>query len=209
MPLEGTDTVNAQAADKAAASAATTAANTPDAAAQNTGAATNAGAGTQTAQTGAQTDITQSPEFKAALTAAIEAKIPQLKRSLAKSITGEKDKDGVDPNDLQRQLSETQEKLRSFEAKATIREHLSDPKHKLSVPADSLSGIEELVLARLEYGNDGKPSNLKDAIESVRSSFPRLFANSQTNINANNGRGQNPAPANMNDFIRQVHAGRN
>ena len=205
MPLEGTDTVQAQAAaDKAATS---TAAGTSAATAQNTGA--TSGAATQTANTEAQTDITQTPEFKDALTKAIEAQIPQLKRSLAKSITGEKEKDGVDPNDLQRQLSDTQKKLQSFEAKAAVRDYLNDPKHKLSVPADAMSGIEELVHNRLEYGDDGKPSNLKDAVESVRSAFPRLFASSQTNINANNGRGSTPGPTNMNDFIRQVHAGRN
>jgi hypothetical protein len=204
MPIEGLPTESsAQGQGQAQAS-------TSDATAKNTGAA-GAGAGTQTAQqTEAQTDITQTPEFKAALTAAIEKKIPQLKKSLAKSITGEKEGEGsADTNDLQRQLSETQNRLRAFEAKTSVSEYLSDARHKFNIPAAEISGIADLVLTKLEYGDDGKPSNLKEAVENVKSQFPRLFANSGSNINANEGRNSPAGPLNMNDFIRQAHAGRN
>lgn len=170
--------------------------------------ADKSGAATQTAQTEAQPNITETPEFKAALTAAIEKKIPQLKRQIAKSISGEKDDSVPDANDLQLQLSETQNRLRSFEAKAAVRDFLSDPKHKLNVPSDSISGIEELVINRLEYGDDGKPSNLKDAIESVKTSFPRLFAAQPSSINAGEGRFSRPQITDMNQFIRAEHARR-
>jgi hypothetical protein len=64
-------------------------------------------------------------------------------------------------------------------------------------------------MADLEYDKDGNPSNLKDVIESIRSSDPRLFANTASNINANAGRNAQTGPVNMNDVIRQMHAGRN
>jgi len=65
-----------------------------------------------------------------------------------------------------------------------------------------------MVMQDIEYDDHGKPSNIKDAIESARSLAPALFVNSPSNINANNGNGNQTGPVNMNDFIRQQHAGR-
>lgn len=182
--------------------------NTSDAAVNNTG-ANQSGAGTQTAQnTGATTsDLTQTPEFKAALTAAIKDKIPQLRRQLAKDISG--DKDG-EPSvaDLQQQLLEEKAARQKAEARQTVRDYLTDPKHKMSLPTDSLNTVVKLVMLDLEYDKDGNPSNLKDAIESVKSSDPRLFTAAPSNINAGAGRDAATGPTNMNDFIRQQHAGR-
>jgi hypothetical protein len=119
MPIEGLPTEgNAQGGEGAKPQTA----NTSDATAQNTGAATT-GAGTQTAQnTGANNvDVTQTPEFKAALTAAIKDKIPQLRRQLAKDISGEKDGEpGV--ADLQQQLNEEKTARQKAEARQTVRE---------------------------------------------------------------------------------------
>lgn len=191
MPLEGATEAQAQ--------------TTSDATAKTTGAETTE-AGTQAAHSTEGTpSITDTPEFKSALTAAIEAKIPQLKRSLAKSITGEKEtKTGDGDANLQTQLQEMQGELRTFKAKDSVRSFITDPKNKLNVPSDAISGIEELVINRLEFGDDGKPTNVKEAIDTVRASFPRLFANQPSSINAAEGRTARTGPVNMNDFIRRA-----
>lgn len=160
------------------------------------------GTGTQPATPEAQPNITETPEFKAAVTAAIEKKIPQLKRQIARSISGDKEP-GSEGEELQQRLSDAETRLRTFESKAAVRDFLTDSKNKLNIPTDTLSGIEELVTLRLEYGEDGKPSNLKEAVESVKSSFPRLFAAPQSSINANNGNGQKVTAQGMDSFIRQ------
>jgi hypothetical protein len=169
----------------------------------NTGETTTA-AGTVT-ETQAQPDITKTPEFKAALTAAIERRIPQLKAQIAKTITGEGE--GVPTvTELQQQLTEAKAKAQGYEASAAIRDYVTDPKHKLSVRAENIRAVEKLVLAEIEYDDQGSPANLKEAVEAVRTYAPALFA--QTNANINQGRTGETVPNDMNAFIRQQHAGR-
>jgi hypothetical protein len=179
---------------------------TSDETVQNTG-AESSGAVTQTAQAeGSQNiDITQTPEFKAALTAAIEKKIPQLKKQIARDITGEKEGQ-PSVEELQQQLEATRKSLQGYEARAAIREYLNDPKHNITAPPEALGTIEELVLNRLEYGEDGKPANLKDAINTVKTTSPVLFVAHQGSLNGNNGR-NSAQPVNMNALLRQA-AGR-
>jgi hypothetical protein len=176
---------------------------TSDATELNTG-ASQTGTATDAAQPNpaTQQDVTQTPEFKSALTAAIRDKIPQLKRQIAKEITGEKE-GGVTLEELQRQLSERDQKIRSFEAKDKVSEFLSDGRNKLNVRPENIRGIEALVIPMLDYDEDGKPSNLRDAIETAKSIAPALFVNSTSNINANSGNGNGTRPTNMNDLIRQ------
>jgi hypothetical protein len=169
----------------------------------NTGETTTA-AGTVT-ETQAQPDITKTPEFKAALTAAIERRIPQLKAQIAKTITGEGE--GVPTvTELQQQLTEAKAKAQGYEASAAIRDYVTDPKHKLSVRAENIRAVEKLVLAEIEYDDQGSPANLKEAVEAVRTYAPALFA--QTNANINQGKTGESIPNDMNAIIRQQHAGR-
>lgn len=184
----------------------TTAQTTSDATVQNTDTVQTSGAATDTAQqTQAQTqiDITQTPEFKAALTAAIEKKVPQLKRQIARDITGEKE-GGATVEDLQRQLSERDTKLRQIEARESVIEYLSDARHKLNVKPDNHRAIVKLVMPDLEYDDEGKPSNIKDAIENAKSLAPALFANNPGSVEAGAGRnGQTIGGNDMNSLIRR------
>src|SRR5687768_387117 len=84
---------------------------------KNTGAA-NAGAGTEAAnsQAATQTDITQTPEFKAALTSAIEKKLPQLRKAIGKELSGEKEGQPA-MEELQQRATAAEAELRTFRAK--------------------------------------------------------------------------------------------
>jgi hypothetical protein len=198
MPVEGLPTENAQGGEGANPTT-----NTPDAAANNTGAAPT-GAATQTATTEAQPE----PEKKftqADIDRIVQNRLKSAVKAELKKLTGDAE---VSVEDLQRQLSEERTERQKLMARQSVRDYLSDPKHKLNIPADAISEVEELVSARLEYDSEGKPSNLKDTVESLKARLPRLFANTQSNINANNGRSTAPGPVNMNDFVRQ-HAVRN
>lgn len=131
----------------------------------------------------------------------IAKRLPSAVKAELKKMSGDEEgKPSVE--DLQRQLSEQQIRVRSFEAKETVDEYLSDGRNKLSIEPKNLRGIQELVIPRLEYGDDGKPTNLREAIESAKQIAPVLFTNGTSNINANAGK--NPVTtANMNDLIRQ------
>jgi hypothetical protein len=110
---------------------------------------------------------------------------------------------------LQQQLQEEKAARQKAEARQTVRDYLNDPKHKLNIPGESQATLVKLVMLDLEYDKDGQPSNLKDVVESLKTSDPRLFATTPSNINANAGRNAPTGPVNMNDFVRQIHAGRN
>jgi hypothetical protein len=195
MPIEGLPT------EPANNSAVTQ--NTSDATDKNTD-VSNTGTATDSAQQnpGTQQDVTETPEFKAALTAAIKDKIPQLKRQVAREFTGEKD-GGVTLEELQRQLSERDAKLRAYEAKDEVQKFISNGQNKLNVDPKNIRGIEALVIPQLEYDDNGKPSNLREAFESAKVIAPALFVNSTSNINAHSGNGNATRPGNMNDWIRQ------
>lgn len=184
---------------------------TPDAAANNTGAAggQNAGAATDAATNNqaTQTDITQTPEFKAALTRAIEKKIPQLKKQIAKDILGDAD-NAPSVQDLQSQLAEAQKKIRASETRDAIAGYVADPKNKISVKPTSMRLFTDAVALRVEYDDEGKPANLKEAIESVRRDAPDLFIQTQSNaFNGNAGNKNGAMPFDMNAAIRRA-AGR-
>jgi hypothetical protein len=201
MPDNSTDNGNAQGGEGAN----TSTVNTSDATAQNTG-AIQTGAGTDTAQqTQAQTEKTFTQAdvdrmFQSRLKSAVKAEL--------KKLTGENDNTPT-VDDLQRQLSERDQKLRSYEARALVSDYLTDARHKLNVRPENIKAIEKLVIPDLEYDDEGKPTNLKEAVESVKSLAPTLFANTPGSINANEGRSQSAVVGQgMNGLIRQIHAGR-
>lgn len=206
MPVEGlptTDNGNAQGGEGANKTAASTT-NTPDAAVNNTG-ATPTGAATDTAQqTPAQTP-SEKTFTQADVDRIVQNRLKSAVKAELKKLTGDGE---VTVEDLQRQLSEERTERQKLSARQSVREYLTDPKHKLNIPTDAVSEVEELVSAKLEYDDEGKPSNLKDVVESLKSRLPRLFANTQTDINANNGRNTSVGPTDMNAFVRQ-HAVRN
>jgi hypothetical protein len=203
MPLEGipTDTANAQGGDGANTSASNTA-NTSDATAQNTGANANTGAATDTAQ---QTQAQTEPDKKftqADVDRIVTQRLSKAVKAELKKLAGEGE-GGPNVEDLQRQLSDYQGKIRGFEARNTVQEYLNDGRNKLNIKPENVRGIEELVIPRLEYDDAGKPNNLKEAIETAKSIAPALFVNTAATINAGNGRNSSAMPTDMNAFIRQ------
>lgn len=108
--------------------------------------------------------------------------------------------------ELQQQLKDATERLQGYETSHFVREYLTDPKHKLGVRSENIAAVEKLVKAEIVY-EDGKPTNLKEAVETVKSYAPILFAAAATNINQGNT-GQ-AVPKDMNAFIREQHAAKN
>ena len=107
------------------------------------------------------------------------------------------------PEDYQRQLSDKDAKIRSYESREVVENFLNDGRNKLNVRPENIRGIQALVIPTLEYDDQGSVTNLKEAIESAKSIAPALFANHQSNINANAGNQTAPVGTNMNDFIRR------
>lgn len=171
-------------------------ANTSDATDKNTGA--NQGAGTDAAQNQAQPEKTFT---QADVDRIVQNRLKSAVKAELKKLTGETE-GAATVEDLQRQLSEEKARTRSFEARETVSDYLNDGRNKLNIRPENIRGIQELVIPRLEYDDDGKVLNLKDAIESAKSIAPALFANNTSTINAGAGR-THATPTNMNDFIRQ------
>lgn len=178
-----------------------TAQNTSDATAQNTD-VQDTGAGTDTAQ---QTQA-QEPEKKftqADLDRHLQTRLKSaVKAELKKMADGDEGKASVE--DLQRQLSEKDTRIRNFEAREAVESFLNDGRNKLNIKSENVRGIQELVIPRLEYDDDGRPINIKEAIESAKIIAPALFVSGTSNINAFSGNGQKVTNGNMNDFIRQA-----
>lgn len=203
MPIEGLEqtTDNGNAQGQTGDATQTPPVNTSDATAQNTGANQNAGTGTQT-------PTTEAPETDKKFTQADVDRIVQnrLKSAVKAELKKLTSEGGDTPNveDLQRQLSERDAKLRTYESRQSVSDYLTDARHKLNVKPENVRPIEELVIPRLEYGDDGKPTNVKEAIEEVKSIAPVLFANTPPSINANEGRNGAVVGGNdMNAFIRR------
>lgn len=189
MPVEGLETTEA------------TADTTSDATAQNTDTQQTSGADTDTAQqTQAQTEKTFT---QADVDRIVANRIKSGVKAELKRLSGDGD-DKPNVEELQRQLSETKTRAQQIEARESVRDYLSDPVHKLNVKAENVAAIVKLVIPDLEYDDDGKPANLKEAVNAAKSIAPALFANTPVSINANQGRQGTALSGDMNSFIRQA-----
>lgn len=177
-----------------------TAQTTSDATVQNTE-VQDTGAVTDTAQ---QTQA-QEPEKKftqADLDRHLQTRLKSAVKAELKKMAGD-DEGKPNVEDLTRQLSEKDARIRSFEARETVESFLQDGRNKLNIKSENVRGIQELVIPRLEYDDQGKAINIKEAIESAKLIAPALFVSGTSNINAYSGNGT-VTPGNMNDFIRQA-----
>jgi hypothetical protein len=194
MPVEGLTSTEPN-------TPAATTATTPDEADKNTAADSNTGTGTQPANS----TEAQEPEKKfsqADVDRIVQNRLKSAVKAEIKKLTGENEETAT-LEDLQRQLSDRDAKIRSYEAKDEVQKYIADGRNKLNVRPENIRGIEALVVPLLEYDDDGKISNLKHAFESAQSIAPALFVNSTSNINAYAGNGNQARPVNMNDLIRQ------
>jgi hypothetical protein len=200
MPIEGlpTDNGNAQGGEGANSQSS---ANTPDAAANNTAASNQSGAGTDTAQQTQAQPTTEKTFTQADVDRIVQNRLKSAVKAELKKLS--QDGDATSVEELQRQLSEERQRTRTIEAREAVQDFLSDPKHKLNIPAQNTRAIVKMVMQDIEYDDSGRPTNIKEAIEDAKLIAPALFANSTSTINAGNGRGSAAAPVNMNDLIRQ------
>ena len=180
---------------------------TADAPANNTGADNAGNTDTQAAQSTEATQQQQQPTEKTFTQADVDRIVQNRLKSAVKAelkkLTGETEGQQT-VEELQRQLSEQTQKVRSFEARQTIGDYLSDGRNKLSIKPENVRGIEELVLVRLEYDDEGKPANLKEAVDAARQIAPSLFANTPQPIDAGTGRNNGAVVGtDMNSFIRR------
>lgn len=194
MPIEGTENLS----------------NTSDATDKNTATNTNTDTtntqqGTEAAETQtASTTEAQDKKFtQADVDRMIKNRIASGVKAELKKLTGDTE-GGVTLESLQTELTTLRTENQTLQARTAVRDYLGDAANQLNVPSANIAAIEELVHARLEY-SDGKPSNLKEAVASVKSIAPALFAIQSTNIDAGAGRTATSGPVDMNKFIRGMH----
>lgn len=130
----------------------------------------------------------------------VQDRLKKAVKSELKKLTGETDGQPT-VDDLQRQLNDYQSKTRTLESREQVRDFLTDPRNKINVRTENIRAIEKLVFSELEFDEDGKPSNLRDAIDLVKSEAPTLFVSSSSSINGASGK-QAEQPFNWNDQIR-------
>ncbi len=171
---------------------------TSDATDKNTEAVTT-GADTQTAKTEAQPDKTFT---QADVDRIVQNRLKAAVKAELKKLTDDPEKPNAD--DLQRQLSERDEKIRAYEAREAVDIYINDGRNKLNIRPENARGIKELVIPRLEYDENGKPTNIKDAFESAKVIAPALFANTPSSINAGEGRNGAVVGNDMNAMIRRA-----
>lgn len=195
MPIEGLPT----------SAPAATAAPASDATAQNTGNADTTGADTQAAN---QSEAQKEKTFtQADVDRIIANRVKSGIKAELKKLGSEGGENAVTLEDLQQQLNDERSARQALESRQSVREFITDTKNQLNVRPENVAAIEELVNGRLQFEN-GKPSNLKDAINAVKSLAPSLFANQPASVNAAEGRKSIGGVANMDDWIRGTLAKR-
>lgn len=180
--------------------------NTSDGTAENTDAGQQQpGSGTQTQQqsTGEQTN--ERTFTQADVDRIVAERIKKGVKTELKKIIGDGEPAKIE--DVQKQLSESQAELRAYRAREAIQDFIADPANKLTVRAENARAIEKLVLADLEFDDDGKPSNLDATVEAVKKLAPALFTTSPGSINAGEGKNSSVSGVDMNSMIRRA-AGR-
>jgi uncharacterized phage infection (PIP) family protein YhgE len=150
----------------------------------------------------ADTDVTLTPEFKAALTAAITAKLPQLQKqaraAVAKELSGEKEGEPT-IEQLKTQITERDSRLRILEAKDQLETFVSDKRNQIQ--AGNLRGLFKYIKDDLQFDDEGKVTNFKEVLAQAKAEAPELFRGISSSIDAGNGARQAPA-ADMNAWMR-------
>lgn len=145
---------------------------------------------------------TNSPEFKAALTAAIQAKLPQLqkqaRRDVAKELSGEKEGEPT-VEELKTKLTSQESRLRVFEARDQLETFVSDKRNQIHV--NNFRGVFKLIKDDLKFDDEGNVTNFKDVLGAAKLDAPEMFRGSSSSIDAGNGARQ-MATTDMNALIR-------
>lgn len=163
------------------------------------------GAATQTAKTEAQTDITQTQEFKSAVTAAIEKRIPQIRKQIAKEVSGEKEGQ-PSVEELQQRTEATERDLRFYKARDQVEDFVTDKRNQANIR--NVRAFCRYFKDDFAFDDEGKVSNLKDLYTRAKVEAPELLGMGTGSIDGAAGN-NNPAfsGADMNSRIRHA-AGR-
>lgn len=147
-------------------------------------------------------DVTQSPEFKDALTKAIRDKIPQLqkqaRKDVAKELSGEKEGEPT-VEDLKKQNADKDVELRTYRAKDQLETFAADKRNQITI--SNYRGVFKLIKDDLQYDDEGKVTNFKEVLASAKSEAPEFFRGQSSSIDAGNGSRQQSA-MDMNALIR-------
>lgn len=191
MPEQNTGTTNAQ--------------PTPDAAANNTGADNQPGTGTQPAETptGSNSAAQEKTFTQAEVDRIIAERVKRETKKELKKLAGE-NTDAPNVEELQRREQDLTARANQAEARLAIRDFVTDPSNKTGAKPTDLRSIEKLVLAEIEFGDDGKPVNLKEAVAQVKKDAPSLFAQQPPSVNA--AAGGNSSSAIAQDFNQMLRA---
>ena len=145
---------------------------------------------------------TNSPEFKAALTDAIKNKLPQLQKqaraAVAKELSGEKEGEPT-VEDLKGKLSGLESRVRIYEARDQLETFAADKRNQITI--SNYRGVFKLIKDDLQYDDEGKVTNFKEALAAAKSEAPEFFRGQSSSIDAGNGSRQQ-ATMDMNAWMR-------
>lgn len=147
-------------------------------------------------------DVTQTKEFKDALTAAVANKIPQLKKQIAKELTG--DKDGQPSvEELQRGVDDAKRDLRFYQARDQVEDFIADKRNQANVR--NIKAFCRYFKDDFTFDDEGKVSNLKDLYTRAKVETPELLGIATSSIDGAAGNGS-PAIADgdMNKLLRSA-----
>lgn len=185
----------------------TSSADGQQAADSTTGAATQTAQSTEASEktdtTKTETEIDEnSPKFKAALTRAIQAKLPQLqkqaRRDVAKELSGEQEGEPT-VEQLKSQIDGANTELRRYRARDQVEDFVGDKRNQLQVR--NMKALIRYVEHQFEYDDNGKVTNLKELLTAAKLEVPELFGGQSSSIDAGNGARQQPA-LDMNAWMR-------
>lgn len=149
-----------------------------------------------------QVDITATPEFKDALTKAMAAKIPQLqkqaRKDVARELSGEKEGEPT-VDDLKAKMSTLTTENMKLKARDQLEEFVSDKRNQVQVK--NLRGLFKFIKDDLQYDDDGKVTNFKEALAAAKVEAGEFFGGTASSIDAGNGSRQ-AATADMNAWMR-------
>lgn len=147
-------------------------------------------------------DVTTTPEFKTALTKAIEAKIPQLakqaRKDVAKELSGEKEGEPT-VEQLKSEMTTLKTENMRLKGRDQLEEFVGDKRNQIQVR--NVRGLFKYVKDDLEYDDNGKVTNFKDVLAAAKSEASEFFGGTSSSIDAGNGARQQPA-MDMNAWMR-------
>lgn len=173
---------------------------TSDEAANNTG-NSQTGAGTESQSTQA----TEKTFTQAEVDAMFQKRLSKAVKAELKKLTGETE-GSPSVDELTQRATQAETRLREFEAKDSVVDYLSDPKNRVNPRPENMRLITKLVVAELQYDEEGKPSNLKEAIAQIKGEAPQLFVPATGSANGGSGVGtvQTLGDADMTLNIRRL-----